>query len=73
MLQTRVFTFTFNKKEQTFFNHKDTGLFQKEEVGQLGNVLMVGNAVIPEDIAEVPEFGDDLLCGHAARPPSSYR
>ena len=33
MLQTRVFTFTFNKKEQTFFNHKDTGLFQKEEVG----------------------------------------
>ena len=49
------------------------GHFQEENIGQLGHILMIGDAVIPQDIAEVPEFGDNFLCGHAARPPSSYR
>ncbi len=50
-----------------FFCH-----FQEEEIGQLGHVLVVGDAVIEKDVAQVPKFGDDFLRGHTALP-SSYR
>ena len=33
---------------------------EEEQVGQLGDVLVVGDAVVPEDVAEVPELGDDV-------------
>lgn len=49
------------------------GHFQEQNIGQFRHILMIGDAVIPQDIAEVPEFGDNFLCGYAARPPSSYR
>ncbi len=38
--------------------------FQKQDIGQLCHILVVGDAVVTEDIAEVPEFGDDFLGGH---------
>ena len=36
---------------------------QEEEVGELGDALVVGHAVVLEDVAEVPELGDDVV-GH---------
>jgi len=36
---------------------------EEEQVGELGDVLMVGHAVVLEDVAEVPEFADDVV-GH---------
>ena len=43
---------------------------EEEDVGELGDVLVVGDAVVPEDVAEVPELGYDFLVGHASFPPS---
>ena len=39
---------------------------QEEEVGEFGDVLVIGHAVVLEDVAEVPELGDDVV-GHAER------
>ena len=39
---------------------------EEKQVCQFGDVLMVGDAIIPEDIAEVPEPGNDFLIVHAA-------
>ncbi len=36
---------------------------QEEEVGEFGDVLVIGHAVVLEDVAEVPELGDDVV-GH---------
>jgi hypothetical protein len=33
----------------------------EQEVGQLGAVLVVGDAIVLEDVAEVPELGDDVV------------
>jgi hypothetical protein len=45
---------------------------EKEEEGKLFNVVSVGQAVVAEDVAVVPEFLDDLLGvvipSHAAAP-----
>ena len=38
------------------------GHFQEEEVGQLSDVLVIGDPVVLEDVAEVPELGDDVVC-----------
>ena len=37
------------------------GHFEEQQIGQLGNVLVVGDSVILEDVTEVPEFGDDVV------------
>ena len=36
------------------------GHLEEEQIGQLGDVLVIGDAVILEDVAEVPELGDDV-------------
>ena len=36
------------------------GHLEEQQVGQLGDVLVVGDAVVLEDVAEVPELGDDV-------------
>jgi hypothetical protein len=36
------------------------GHLQKQQVGQLFDVVAVGEAVVPQDIAVVPELLDDL-------------
>ena len=47
---------------------------QKQDIGQLRHILMIGDAVVTENVAEVPEFGNNFLCCHnAIFPPSSYR
>lgn len=37
------------------------GHFEEEQVGELGDVFVVGDAVVAQDVTEVPEFGDDVL------------
>jgi hypothetical protein len=37
---------------------------EEEDVGQLRDVLMVGDPVVLEDVAEVPELLDDVVGGH---------
>jgi len=39
------------------------GHLEEEDVGELGDVVVVGHAVVFEDVAEVPEFLDDVV-GH---------
>jgi hypothetical protein len=34
---------------------------EEEQIGQLGDVLMVSDPVVLEDVAEVPQLGDDVL------------
>jgi FtsH-binding integral membrane protein len=41
------------------------GHFEKEDIGQLGNILMIGNAVVPQDITETPKFLNNFLGVHA--------
>ncbi len=36
---------------------------EEQDVGELGDVLVIGDAVVLEDVAEVPEFLDDVV-GH---------
>ncbi len=36
------------------------GHLEEEQIGQFGDVLMISDAVILEDVAEVPELGDDV-------------
>ena len=38
--------------------------FQEQDIGQLRDILVIGDAVITENIAEVPELGYDFLGGH---------
>ncbi len=38
--------------------------FQKKDIRQLGYILVVGDAIITEDIAQIPEFRYDFLCCH---------
>ena len=40
------------------------GHLEEQQIGQLGDVLMVGDAVVLEDVAQVPEFADDVVGGH---------
>ena len=42
------------------------GHLEEEDVGEFGDVLVVGHAVVLEDVAEVPELGDDVV-GHVGR------
>ena len=44
---------------------------QKQNVSKLGYILVIGDAVIPQNIAEVPELGYDFLCCHVRFPPFS--
>ena len=37
------------------------GHLEEQQVGQLGDVLVVGDPVVLEDVAEVPEPGDDVV------------
>ena len=46
---------------------------QKQNICQLRNVLMIGNAVITQHITQIPELCYNLLCIHAVLPPSSYK
>jgi hypothetical protein len=34
--------------------------FDEQQVGQFGVVLVVGDAVVAQDVAQAPEFGDDV-------------
>ena len=38
--------------------------FQKQDIGQLRHILVIGDTVITENVAEVPEFGYNFLCCH---------
>ena len=42
------------------------GHLEEEEVRQLGDVLVVGDAVVAEDVAELPELRDDVVGRRAA-------
>ena len=44
---------------------------QKQNISKLGDILMIGNAIVPQYIAEIPELGYDLLGGHVRFPPLS--
>ena len=37
------------------------GHLEEQEIGQLGDVLVIGDPVVLEDVTEVPEFGDDVV------------
>ena len=37
------------------------GHLEEQQVGQLGDVLVVGDPVVLEDVTEVPELGDDVV------------
>ena len=37
------------------------GHLEEQEIGQLGDVLVVGDSVVLEHVAEVPELGDDIV------------
>ena len=37
------------------------GHLEEQQVGQLGDVLVIGDSVILQDVAEVPELGDDVV------------
>ena len=37
------------------------GHLEEQQVGQLGDVLVVGDPVIFQDVTEVPELGDDVV------------
>ena len=51
------------------------GHFQEQDVGQFRYVFMIGDAVIPEHVTQVPQLLYDFLGIHARCPPfvSSYR
>ena len=36
------------------------GHLEKEQISQLGDVLVIGDSVVLQDVAEVPELGDDV-------------
>lgn len=38
--------------------------FQKQDIGQLRHILVIGDAVITENVAEVSKFGDYFLRCH---------
>ena len=40
------------------------GHLEEQQIGQLGDVLVIGDAVVLEDVAQVPEFADDVVGGH---------
>ena len=40
------------------------GHLQEQRIGQLGHVLVVGDAIVLEDVAQVLELGDDVGGGH---------
>ena len=44
---------------------------EEEDVGQLRHILMIRDAVVAQDVAEIPELRYDFLCVHADFPPSS--
>ena len=39
------------------------GHLQEQQVGQFRDVLVVRDAVVAEDVAQVPELGDDVVGG----------
>jgi hypothetical protein len=39
------------------------GHLEEQQVGQFGDVLVIGDAVVFEEVAEVPEFADDVVGG----------
>ena len=45
--------------------------FQEQDISQFCNILMISDTVIPQHIAEIPEFRYDFLIVHAIFPPSS--
>ena len=45
--------------------------FQEQDIGQFRNILLISDTVIPQYIAEIPEFCYDFLIVHAMLPPSS--
>ena len=42
------------------------GHLQKQQVRQLGDVLVIGDPVVLQDVAEVPQLGNDVSGGLAA-------
>jgi hypothetical protein len=42
------------------------GHLEEQQIGQLGDVLVIGDPVVLEDVAEVPELRDDAV-GDGAR------
>jgi hypothetical protein len=43
---------------------------EEQEIGQLGDVLVIGDPLVLEDVAEVPQFGDDVVgdSAHGVKP-----
>lgn len=41
------------------------GHHEKQKIGQLGDVLVVSDAIILEDVAQIPELGDDVGGSHS--------
>jgi hypothetical protein len=37
------------------------GHLEEQQVGQLGDVLVVSDPIVLEDVAEVPKLGDDVV------------
>ena len=73
--------FLFRRQIAAFFKNNAIGEFafrirffchlQKKDVGKLGDILVICDAIIPQHIAEIPELRYNFLCVHAAFPPSS--
>ena len=49
------------------------GHLQEEDVGQLRDVLVIGDAVVPQDVTEIPEFLNDFGGVHADCLSDTYR
>jgi hypothetical protein len=45
------------------FGFRLLGHFEEEQVGELGDVVGILDAIVAEDVAEVPEFLDDVEGG----------
>jgi hypothetical protein len=52
---------------------KASALALENEVWMFGDVLVIGDAVALEDVAEVPEFADDVVCRCSKRVMATGR
>src|SRR5688572_4871907 len=50
------------------FSARFFGHLEEQQEGQLSDVLVVRDAVVAQHVAEVPQFGNDVLGGHVVSP-----
>src|SRR5690606_23340820 len=46
---------------------------EEQQVGELGNIVLVGDAVVAQDVAQVPQTLDDVAGGAAAAHAAGFQ